>query len=100
MCIIPIKQFPATRIFFLPINLPTRTPIDAKTRLLQVIKNDPVRGERGKLPSVNFYNYIRMVVENTTTGPIAVVWEQIDSPKQTQVALRYFGPNKASLKVT
>lgn len=75
-------------------------PIDAKTKLLHVINNEPVLGVSGKLPSVNFYNYVRIVVENTTTGPIAVVWELIESPQQTQVALRYFGPNKASKKVT
>jgi hypothetical protein len=70
---IPIKLFPTTRIFFLPINLQINTPIAAKMKLLHVINNEPDLGERGKLPSVNYCNFVKMVVENTITGPIAVV---------------------------
>jgi len=70
--------------------------MEAKIILLQTIKNVPLMGLIGNDPSVIFYSLIRIVVVNMFTGPIAVIGDTTDNPKQTHVALLYFAPNSAS----
>ena len=94
------KVLPAMKITLRPTKLGTIGPINALTRLLAVMRNEPRTGEMKKLPPVDASILISRVVLKTIIGPIAHSCPVKAMKKQTHVLLQYSAPKSDSLNET
>ena len=90
---------PKTRSYFLPKYFTTITPITEKTGLEIPMSNVPRNGEIGKLLLVYSWMRMRSRVPYTKRMLNPLISLKKKRMLQNQVALAYFGPQTASLKV-
>ena len=95
-----IRSYPKTNIGLRPIKVTVKIAVNAPMILTKPIIVVPRTGEMGKLPPVDSSMLNNSRVAQTLTAFIPVYCMKKLSRIQIYVALRYFAPKTASLKLT